>query len=64
MGTVALLAQGGKKTCTKEKLLWQKRRCIDVRAQIKYAEDYKGDNKEKVVSKNIVSTDSIRFDDQ
>ena len=53
-----------KKTCTKEKLIWQLRRCIDIRAQMKYDEDYKSDKEEKVISKNIVSTDSIRFDDQ
>ena len=31
---------------------------------MKYDEDYKSDKEEKVISKNIVSTDSIRFDDQ
>lgn len=64
MGIIALLAQEEKKTCTKEILLWQLRRCIDVKTQIKYAEEYKGDKKEKAVSKKIVSADSIRFDDQ
>ena len=37
------------------------RGCIDIRAQIKYDEDYKSDNEEKVGSQNQQDSMTIMF---